>query len=676
MKVLHIINSLHKGGAEAHLLMLMKGFRERGVDGEVAFLRQTVPGGSIDLREQFEEAGIPTHYLACESPYDVRSAPRLNHLLTRGYDILHSHLPRADAAAAVCKVLRPRQTWVSTIHGPYNRTYASAVIGGLVPWMSPIWKRADGIIAVSKSTREWCVDRLGLRASQITTIPHGIELDPLITVTPPEENRWSIGSIGRYEEPKGHEVLIRAMPRILEEFPAASLHIAGHDPWGHGEVLRRTIRELSLGAHVHLVGFMTDRHAFFSNIDVFALASRWEGFGIVVLEAMEAGKPVVVSDIPALMELVAPGDNGLVCPRDDHEAFASAVTSLFRHREWLRVMGERGRLRVVKEYSQAGMVERTLCYYEDVLRARAAETPRAVAVPGANYDAQVVEGFGSEWGRFDQRNMSDTDALTLFQRYFANFPWNELPPDAAGFDAGCGSGRWARLVAPRVGTLHCVDASQEALRVARRNLAAFPNCQLHLATVDSMALPERSLDFGYSLGVLHHIPDTLSALRACVRALKPGAPLLLYLYYSFENRPRWFPKVWKVADVVRVLLSRCPFAVRNAISGLLALFVYWPLARTARLAERLGLPVVNIPLSAYRDVSFYVMQTDALDRFGTRLEKRFTRDEIRQMMEEAGLRNIQFNEGPPYWVVVGRAAAAAEAGQDQRIVESVAVSRH
>jgi SAM-dependent methyltransferase len=278
---------------------------------------------------------------------------------------------------------------------------------------------------------------------------------------------------------------------------------------------------------------------------------------------------------------------------------------------------------------------------------------------GINVDRRVIEGFGREWQRFDQSGMAQTEALALFARYFAIFPWDTLPEGARGFDAGCGSGRWARFVAPRVGTLHCIDASEKAIQVAARNLADQPNCELHVATIDSMPIADGTMDFGYSLGVLHHLPDTLSGLRACVRKLKPGAPCLLYLYYAFDNRPEWFRMIWKASDGLRVLLSRCPFAVRVVVCDLLAVGIYLPLARAAKLAERMGLSVTHAPLSAYRDQSFYVMRTDALDRLGTRLEKRFTRHDMQRMMEQAGLRDIRFQEGPPYWVAVGRKTESA-----------------
>jgi SAM-dependent methyltransferase len=202
--------------------------------------------------------------------------------------------------------------------------------------------------------------------------------------------------------------------------------------------------------------------------------------------------------------------------------------------------------------------------------------------------------------------------------------------------------------------LHCIDASEGALRVASTNLVDNGNCRFHLATLDKMPFPDDAMDFGYSLGVLHHIPDTLGALRDCVRKLKVGAPFLLYLYYAFDNRPPWFRMIWRVSDAVRRLVSRAPFRIKSLFCDICALTVYWPLARTARLAVALGVRTDNFPLSAYKNQSVYVMRTDALDRLGTRLEKRFTRDEVRRMMTDAGLSAIEFHEGMPHWVAVGR----------------------
>jgi hypothetical protein len=115
--------------------------------------------------------------------------------------------------------------------------------------------------------------------------------------------------------------------------------------------------------------------------------------------------------------------------------------------------------------------------------------------------------------------------------------------------------------------------------------------------------------------------------------LKPGAPFLLYLYYAFDNRPFWFRCIWRISDLVRRGVSRLPHGLRYWVSQLIAAFIYWPLAKSAAMAEYLGASAVSVeamPLSPYRKLSFYTMRTDALDRFGTQLEKRFTRIQIKK----------------------------------------------
>jgi SAM-dependent methyltransferase len=249
--------------------------------------------------------------------------------------------------------------------------------------------------------------------------------------------------------------------------------------------------------------------------------------------------------------------------------------------------------------------------------------------------------------------MSDAERARLFEAYFAVFPFSDASRGWSGFDLGCGSGRWAALVAPRVGRLTCIDASPQALEVARRNLAHLSNCDFRNESVGSLGLPDASQDFGYSLGVLHHVPDTARALASCAAKLKPGAPFLVYLYYAFDNRPLWFRALWRASDVLRRGISRLPRALRHGVSDLIAALIYWPLARIARLASRLRLDTANWPLSFYAGRSFYVMRNDALDRFGTRLEQRFTRAQVDSMMRECGFEDIVFSSNAPYWCALG-----------------------
>ena len=108
-----------------------------------------------------------------------------------------------------------------------------------------------------------------------------------------------------------------------------------------------------------------------------------------------------------------------------------------------------------------------------------------------NIDERTVNGFGEEWSKFTQDKLTDEQAQDMFDKYFSLFDWDSLPNDAIGFDMGCGSGRWARLAALKVGKLYCIDASEQALDVAKANLQVQHNCEFIHASVDE--LPDRDL---------------------------------------------------------------------------------------------------------------------------------------------------------------------------------------
>lgn len=269
-----------------------------------------------------------------------------------------------------------------------------------------------------------------------------------------------------------------------------------------------------------------------------------------------------------------------------------------------------------------------------------------------NIHHKTVESFGDEWGKFDQNNLSFEEAESIFNMYFSIFPWEILPENPEGFDLGCGSGRWAKIVAPKVSLLNCIDPSS-ALEVAKKNLNDLNNLSFLKESVDELSLEDNSQDFGYSLGVLHHVPDTQEAISSCVKKLKPGAPFLLYLYYAFDNRSLFFKFIWRITNLLRKFISLLPSPIKNTLTDLIAIFVYFPLARLCLVLESLKINNNHIPLSFYKNSSFYTMRTDSRDRFGTPLEQRFTKNEIYQMMSSSGLENISFSDGMPFWCAVG-----------------------
>jgi len=270
-----------------------------------------------------------------------------------------------------------------------------------------------------------------------------------------------------------------------------------------------------------------------------------------------------------------------------------------------------------------------------------------------NKNQKVIDDFGKEWKAYNQNNLNNKELNLLFNNYFDIFPFEKIGKNSIGFDMGCGSGRWAQLIAPRVKQLNCIEPSKVAIEEAKKNLARFNNCKLFNNDVTDNNLPLGSQDFGYCLGVLHHIPDTSLGLKSCVKKLKKGAPFLLYLYYRFDNRPFWFRFLWKISNIIRLVISKLPFKIKLYLSKIIALMIYYPLARLSYILSKLGLNVSNLPLSSYRNTSFYTMKTDSLDRFGTRLEHRFTKIEIKNIMKKSGLTNIRFSQKEPFWVAVG-----------------------
>jgi SAM-dependent methyltransferase len=145
--------------------------------------------------------------------------------------------------------------------------------------------------------------------------------------------------------------------------------------------------------------------------------------------------------------------------------------------------------------------------------------------PEKNVDAKVAQGFGDVWSTFrqDEKSLAHSEREAIFEGYSRIFPWHLLPSGGGvGADIGCGTGRWATMIAPRVAHLHLLDASPDALAVARNNLADNKNASFHIGSVGDIPLPARSLDFAFSLGVLHHVPDTQGAIDAIAEKLKTG----------------------------------------------------------------------------------------------------------------------------------------------------------
>jgi len=160
-----------------------------------------------------------------------------------------------------------------------------------------------------------------------------------------------------------------------------------------------------------------------------------------------------------------------------------------------------------------------------------------------------------------------------------------------------------------------------------------------------------SLDLAMSLGVLHHIPDTGLAIKEVSRRIKPGGVFLCYLYYNLENKPVFYKLIFKGVNVVRKVIAMLPQRIKQLVTSSIAALIYWPLARFSKVLSKFGINTSNIPLHHYADMPFVMLSNDALDRFGTSLEQRFSKAQITEMLRVADfdLSTLKFSDVEPFW---------------------------
>jgi len=263
----------------------------------------------------------------------------------------------------------------------------------------------------------------------------------------------------------------------------------------------------------------------------------------------------------------------------------------------------------------------------------------------------VISGFDDEWGRF--RDVGTADQSQVFDLYFDLVPATCFAPGLIVLDAGSGAGRWAYEVSKRGPRVIAIDLGQ-SIEVTRANTSP-ERVACVQADLGALPLAADAVDWAYSLGVLHHTNAAELGLTNIAHSVRPGGLVLLYLYYALDQRGLVFRGVFQAVDLARRMISRQPRAAARAIATVIAASVYWPLARGGAILERAGAPglAAKLPLSFYRHLSFATMRNDSLDRFGTRLERRYTRAQMQELMLRAGLVDVRISDAPPYWHGVG-----------------------
>ena len=270
-----------------------------------------------------------------------------------------------------------------------------------------------------------------------------------------------------------------------------------------------------------------------------------------------------------------------------------------------------------------------------------------------NLDQGVIDSFGHEWATFDYDETETTEALNAqFKAYCTPIDLNQFNPKiSVAADFGAGSGRWASRLIPFFSLVYALEPSDGASKVLKNKFADEARIVVLQETVGANSIPLDSLDLAMSLGVLHHIPDTALAIKDVSLRIKPGGMFLCYLYYNLENKPFFYKLVFKAVNTVRQVISLLPQRIKRIVCSSIAAVIYWPLARFSKLINKIGMNTSNIPLHHYAEMPFVMLANDALDRFGTSLEQRFSKAEITEMLTLAGfdVSTLSFSELEPFW---------------------------
>lgn len=273
-----------------------------------------------------------------------------------------------------------------------------------------------------------------------------------------------------------------------------------------------------------------------------------------------------------------------------------------------------------------------------------------------NLDPVTVASFGEEWLKFN--HFSEAEIRQVGNEYFDIVDETMLNNSSNALDVGCGSGRFSKYVCTRASFVEAIDPSN-AVFAASELLKDCNNVRVIQADVSNIPFNDNSFDFVFSIGVLHHIPNTQDGITDCAKKVKIGGWLYLYLYYALDNRGTGYKILFQLSNLLRRVISKLPAGLKKAVCDIIALMVYAPFVGLTWLVKKIipGNAYKKVPLSSYLGFNYKFMRNDALDRFGTPLEQRFSKAEIENMMGKAGITNIKFSPNTPYWHVVGQKIA-------------------
>ena len=362
-------------GTERHMLDLACGLRAEGAE---VLLACPMPS---PLAEKADGAGLAVVPIQKKGLVDWAAVRTLRGLLRAGkVQIVHAHNGRTALASALAVTMAGRGVAVATQHflEPNHVTQGGAK--GRLSHAAHRWvsQRTTRFIAISEAVRREMEGRGEAPEGKVVVVPNGLAPPEPSRQTSRAEVRAALGlgadvpllvCAARLEREKDVASLVEAMGHVRADFPAAVCVVAGEGTLR--PALAAQIRDGGMESRVRLLGYRADVLSLINAGDLFVLPSLAEPFGLVLLEAMALGKPVIATAAGGPLEIVVPDETGVLVPPGQPEALARAITQMLARPREMEALGISARRRFCERFTAARMARDTVAVYQGALRQHA-----------------------------------------------------------------------------------------------------------------------------------------------------------------------------------------------------------------------------------------------------------------------------------------------------------------
>lgn len=367
-RIVHIISSLAVGGAQRHLLDLL-------TDPSDCLHQDVIYFRDHDLCEEAKQLAGHVYHIPMASYWGGVMFPRLVAIIASGqYDVVHTHLLRADMYGALAARLARTPALLATKHNMEERLEQSF-------WRCVHRRMArmpDITIAISEAVKAWAVETAGSPPAKTRVVYYGIDAGRFVgldqtqarTALGVDQNARVMLCPARLDPQKNHGMLLRAFEVVLREVPDAVLLISGSRQLG-SEQYERDLHALGdilgVSENVRWIGVQSDIKPLLAACDVVAMASEWEGFGLALLEAIAAARPVVATAVGGVPEVICHGETGMLVESGRTDQFAQALIQILCDDPGRRRMGFQGQQQAGEMFTLARMRAAIQALYSEAL---------------------------------------------------------------------------------------------------------------------------------------------------------------------------------------------------------------------------------------------------------------------------------------------------------------------